>query len=235
MRELLARLLVAGLVTASFFASGDFSKRSTPEAGEGASRRLVDACAPNTVEEVLAKSHPAQTCCCVPTDYWTVWGIGWLSVLIAGGTAFVSWRAHRLARWRAMQGLRNYVRAWGDECVNVIQEGITCCFNEMSAADASRIAGLLSALIDRGRWHFENDRGQEYGRWKEGAYQGLAPAAIDFLKCAHNALVEVAREPDGRPVDRDALRKRLVSIRRRFVTELQEFLEPAKALREVSK
>ena len=155
-----------------------------------------------------------------------------LAAVVGLATLFLAWRANRLAKLQAAQYLRDCARTWGDEVVNVLQKAITGRFTSLTRKQASEIAGEVSALIDRGRFHFENDREKGYGQWKARGYQGLAPAAIQLVKDAHDALVSAANAPDD-AIDLVMLHDELVGIRRDFVSELQAYIEPGKMIRDL--
>ena len=148
-------------------------------------------------------------------------------------------RQFRLQRFQAEQALRNHARQWADEVVSVLQDGITHCFIYEQSPDSAvaslhftRVAGKMSELIDRGRWHFENDKDSGFGRWKEGAYQGLAPEAISVLKSAHVYLVRAAKDPDL--CLQDDLREALIRQKRAFVSEVQDFVQPSRSMNELA-
>ena len=150
-------------------------------------------------------------------------------------------RQIRLQRFQARQDLRNHARAWADEVVAVLQDGITHCFiykqnpdGAVTSLHFTRLAGKLSEFIDRGRWHFENDKDSGFGRWKEGAYQGLAPEAISVLKKAHGYLVGAAIHPPENPCCHDHLRENLTVQKRAFVSEVQDFVQPSRSINELA-
>ncbi len=149
-------------------------------------------------------------------------------------------RQIRLQQFQMRQDLRNHVRAWADEVVAVLQDGITHCFIYKQNPDGAvmslhftTLAGKISELIDRGRWHFENDKENGFGRWKEGAYQGLAPKAISVLKEAHGYFVGAAISPPGNPCRHDHLRENLTARKRTFVSEVQDFVQPSRSINEL--
>lgn len=177
------------------------------------------------------------------TPDWSA-AISLVAMLVSVGFSFIAWAATRkqirLQRFQARQTLRNHARAWADEAVGTLQEGITQCFIYMQNPDSvaaslyfTRLAGKLSELIDRGRWHFENDKDSGFGQWKEGAFQGLAPKAIAVLKKAHHQFVGAANDPPKEPCGYDCLRGRLTVHKREFVSEVQEFVKPSQSMEEV--
>ena len=95
----------------------------------------------------------------------------------------------RLQRWQARQDLRNHTRAWAEEVVEVLQDGITHCFifqkgleDKATSLHFTQLAGKISELIDCGRWHFENDKRSGYGRWKEGAFPRIGTEGDQYLE-----------------------------------------------------
>ena len=96
------------------------------------------------------------------------------------------------------------------------------------------LAGRLSELIDRGRFHFENDRSSRFGKWKEPAYQGLRHPALDVLDKPRKRLAAAAK-PDkcACPCCLEQIREDLVNQRRAFVSHVQRFVQPAASMREI--
>ncbi|MXY58176.1 MAG: hypothetical protein F4029_06535 [Gammaproteobacteria bacterium] len=173
-------------------------------------------------------------------------GIAFLAMVVSSCFATVAIMATRrgvaVQRFQARQEIRSTARAWGNQVLEVLQEGITHCFlykEEPKGGCAKReftlLVGKVSELIDRGRWHFENDRESGFGRWKEGAYQGLAPETISILKRVHGDLVGAAVNPPERDCCWDHLRDKLTGAKRAFVSEVQDFVQPSQSLREVGK
>ena len=89
-----------------------------------------------------------------------------------------------------------------------------------------RLAGKRSALIDRGRWLFENVKDTRYGHWKESAYQGFRPEILDVVLEAYKVVEKeaVSDELDG---------KHLVETKRRFVSRIQDLVKPSRAREEL--
>ena len=171
--------------------------------------------------------------------------IALVAMIMSGGFSLIAYRETRkqvrLQRFQARQELRNHARAWADEVVENMQDGITHCFiykrnpdYAVASLQFTRLAGKLSELIDRGRWHFENNKDNCFGEWKEGAYQGLAPKAIHFMKQAHELLAAAAVKPPGTSCDYDNLRRNLTRKKRDFVSTVQNFVQPSRSIGELS-
>ena len=170
--------------------------------------------------------------------------IALVAMIMSGGFSLIACRETkkqgRLQRFQARQNLRNHARAWADEVVANMQDGITQCFiyernpdNAVASLQFTRLAGKMSELIDRGRWHFENDKASGFGEWKEGAYQGLAPEAIHVMKKAHGYLVSAAVNPSDTSYDYGDLRTNLTMHKREFVSEVQDFVQPSRSIGEL--
>ena len=177
-------------------------------------------------------------------DIWSA-GIAVLAMIVSSCFATVAIMSTRrgiaLQRFQARQEMRNRAAAWADQVVEILQDGITKCFlykQDPNEGHPKRhftlLAGKTSELIDRGRWHFENDRESGFGMWKEGGYQGLAPKTISILKRAHGDLVGAAIKPPERDCCWDHLRDTLTKAKRAFVSEVQDFVQPSQSWGEVS-
>lgn len=81
----------------------------------------------------------------------------------------------------------------------------------------------LSALIDRGRFFVPNYTPDEIGLHKPPAFRGVRHAALDYLVAAERVLSDA--EPEY--VEQfGSIRGTLVVIKREFVSEIQEILDP---------
>ena len=121
------------------------------------------------------------------------------------------------------------LQKWADEVVDVITETIFLCDldpREMQAGEFfSRCHAnrqKISALIDRGRFFFQNEYRDKYGRLKPTAYQGLRQRVLDQVV----AVYDVTREFT---IDSPNLefRSALWKLRQNFVSELQNILNPS--------
>jgi len=81
----------------------------------------------------------------------------------------------------------------------------------------------LSALIDEGRFFFENKRHPTFGAEKPPAYQGFRPKLLDYLVAVHDWLKGYSQPLDS--VNGAACSEIWMS-KREFVSELQRIIEP---------
>lgn len=136
----------------------------------------------------------------------------------------------RMERFCLEQEQRERVRSWGDEVVGAMQaaiDGAAVAQKDASwQAERVELAGRLSELTDRGRWLFENVKDTQYGKWKEGAYQGFRPKVLDVVLEAFNLV-----RPKGEDEALD--RKALIDKKREFVSEIQELVKPSLARSEL--
>lgn len=135
----------------------------------------------------------------------------------------------RMERFRLEQEQRERVRSWGDEVVSSMQAAIDCAAvaqkDGRREAERVELAGKLSELTDRGRWLFENEKDTEFGRWKDGAYQGFRPKVLDVVLDAF----DLVRPEEDEELDKKAL----IDTKRRFVSEIQELVKPSLAREEL--
>ena len=90
----------------------------------------------------------------------------------------------------------------------------------------------LSSLIDQGRWFFENDTDNGYGLWKQAAYRGIAPQAISCIK----EVLLLVEGLDYMKIDSNPCQRQpIVDQKRRFVSEIQEFVEPSQVHEELTR
>jgi len=81
----------------------------------------------------------------------------------------------------------------------------------------------LTSLIDEGRFVFENERSDGYGKEKPHAYQGYRPDVLDYLVDAYNILKEI---DVAASTERDGGCEPLISLKREFVSDIQDAIEP---------
>jgi hypothetical protein len=136
-----------------------------------------------------------------------------------------------LQHFNATSALNDKVHDWAKECVCTLSEAIL-----LSELDPKRAINYfemrnkhranLSALIDQGRWYFENDRTSGYGSWKRWANQGIAPEILELLKKALRDNIDKLnyRKRD----DNQEHRGELVDIKKAFTDKVQQYLEPDK-------
>jgi hypothetical protein len=81
----------------------------------------------------------------------------------------------------------------------------------------------LSALIDRGRFFIPNHLPETVGPGKPSAFRGLRHPALDYLVAAERLLAGPASDLSGVFPSAQAA---LVSMKRHFVSQIQEILDP---------
>lgn len=160
--------------------------------------------------------------------------LDWANLFLAGVAAFLGWYSGRAAERRAYRlGATTFtadwhrdLRTWASDAIDVLSEStyavpshnVTAQLSpELSRASRAR----LSALVDRGRFFLPNYNHDEIGTDRPLAYRGLRHPAIDLLVAAHDVL-ENGVNLDGFTSQRHAL----VTIRREFVSQIQEILDP---------
>ena len=161
-----------------------------------------------------------------------------LAAVTSGYFAFKSKRgfAKSLAvqKFNFQQSYRSAVVGWADEVVAVLSECVTICELDPKRAgnffdQRNRLRTRLSELIDRGRWFFENGKDSGFGHWKQGAYQGIAPESISCIK---TVLLCVEKLNYSEIDDNPSQRKQIVDHKRKFVSEIQDFVQPAETYKE---
>ena len=123
------------------------------------------------------------------------------------------------------------VREWADEGCNNIAKAIH--LNDIEdkqerVKQSIAIKAALSALIDRGRWYFPNQWQEEIGTNKETAYRGIRQKVLDPLVYSYDLIKKPSSVKNG------LNEGELVSLQRRFVSRVQEVLDPRKRDEEVA-
>jgi hypothetical protein len=121
------------------------------------------------------------------------------------------------------------MRKWADEACNILSAAVYACDlnpahkdgNFFSKRHELRVA--LSSLADRGRWFFPNLYHTEVGVEREGAYRGLRQPALDLLVKAYRIVGSMSYTDQNPNL---ALRDPLVKVKRKFVSEVQNYLDP---------
>jgi hypothetical protein len=119
------------------------------------------------------------------------------------------------------------LRAWASEAIDVLSEA---AYNAPGSTDPTpmpadvrtRCRHRLSALIDRGRFFLPNLRPDAKGAEKPSAFRGTRHAALDQLVLAEQVLAGTPLEGKEYP----SMRAALVAIKRDFVAEIQDILDP---------
>lgn len=130
------------------------------------------------------------------------------------------------------------LRQWASEVVTVLSEAMMLCYDDVIAHHGNRLIEprssllcRLSALIDRGRWFLPNEKTDLKGHLKPRAYQGFRPAALDALVEAFELLKKLSGTNSAQTAE---VRHQLVEIRRRFVSAIQEKLDPREREKQLS-
>ena len=122
------------------------------------------------------------------------------------------------------------LRKWAEEVSEQMTEAIFLC--DLNPAELAKgeffqkqhtIRTRLSALIDRGRWFLPNIKETEKGQHKPGAYRGSRQPALDYVVASFDLVTNLnclAQAPNKE------LQSQLSEIKREFVTELQNLLDP---------
>ncbi len=121
-----------------------------------------------------------------------------------------------VARIATLQDWRRDVREWAAEVIDEMSQVEQA---HAEASDRPVATYRLSALLDRGRHFFINERRDEHGVEKESAYRGWRHAALDPIEAA----IGVASLTRGLGKHRTAS-DALQSMRRHFVSRLQDVL-----------
>ena len=159
------------------------------------------------------------------------------SVVAAFVSGFLSIRAIRaqdLANRVQAAGVRNQyfveLRRWADEaCTSLSEADHLCDFDPSKTKEPSffeRHHGLrvqLSSLIDRGRWFFPNKFVDGVGTHKQAAFQGYRHEVLDSLVAGYQL---VCRLDHQHQATNHQIKGRLEEIRKTFVSQVQESLDP---------
>lgn len=166
----------------------------------------------------------------MPNDYLPFL-VGAMTGLLTGFAALAAFysanRQNQLSAAGVAGDWLRDLRAWASEAVDVLSESAYCCPEDLSSMSevehttVVRCRHRLSALIDRGRFLLPNEREEQHGLGKAGAYKGLRPAALDALVAAERLLGEKI-ELFALPSSKTAL----IYVRREFVSMVQGILDP---------
>lgn len=164
------------------------------------------------------------------------------SVLIAGVSALISaffaFRARRdtqIAQQAQLMALkRQYyseLQKWADQVVDILTAAIFLC--KLQDSDNTHdgdifhkwfsIREKLSSLIDQGRFFIPNEEIDIHGQSKPLAYRGFRPKHRNLLVVSYEALGKFDKESLNRNGN---LHNQLWEMRKEFVSELQEILDP---------
>jgi hypothetical protein len=121
------------------------------------------------------------------------------------------------------------LRKWADEACGTLSAAVHACDlnpahkdgNFFSKRHELRIA--LSSLADRGRWFFPNLHHTEVGVDKDEAFRGLRQPALGLLVKAYRLVGSMSYTDQQSNL---TLREPLVEVKRQFVSEVQNYLDP---------
>jgi type II secretory pathway pseudopilin PulG len=122
------------------------------------------------------------------------------------------------------------LRSWAERVLQLIGEAVFACdLDPKRQANPSffelrhKIARDLSVLLDQGRWFLPNEKADEHGVEKPGAYRGLRPEALNAVAEAFNLVDQMSYTDQA--VNK-AKREGLVEAKRNFTSEVQHALDP---------
>lgn len=122
------------------------------------------------------------------------------------------------------------VRGWAVDVCDCLSQAVHLCdLDPARTADPGfferrhRLLVQLSSLIDRGRWHFPNIPGSDFGDGREAAFRGFRDKTIDCIVSAYRVLEAVDYRSREGNIEKKAL---IVEEKKRFVSRIQEFLDP---------
>jgi hypothetical protein len=119
------------------------------------------------------------------------------------------------------------VRVWADKVCSQIAEAAHLLTEEEYISSRKAILSNISVLIDTGRWYFPNRWSDQIGNEKEPAYRGVRQPVLDTVVEAYDCIKA--------DVSTAARTKDLLMIQRRFVSQIQEVLDPVSREREIRK
>ena len=124
------------------------------------------------------------------------------------------------------------LRAWSDQLSDLLSDAIH--FSELDPSKCepgsffkrrNEIRVNLSSHIDKGRWFFSNLNTEEFGQHKEKAFRGYRQDVLNSLVASYDAVTKLNYlTQDGN----DQRRQELVDAKKKFVSEIQDVLNPTK-------
>lgn len=157
-----------------------------------------------------------------------------LSIISAAIFAWINYQRERLNQRIHYVNLRQQhflaLRVWSDQISDLFSEVIHFCELDPEKCPSGsfferrnkyRIA--LSSMIDRGRWFFPNLNTESHGQGKELAFRGYRQDVLNSLVDAYNSVTDINYVTRCR---NDDLKKRIVTAKKRFVSEIQSILDP---------
>ena len=162
----------------------------------------------------------------------------WLPILLSIFALCVSYIALKLSYFNTIQAYDNRLIAWASEVIQLMSDSIILCELDPEKMNGSEFFDLRNQirskymeLIDRGRWFYTNEKGNEYGQWKEGAYQGIAPRVISYIKDALGYIEQLNYTKKACTPDDKDLRIAIVESKRLFTSAIQAHISVNKTKR----
>ena len=129
------------------------------------------------------------------------------------------------------------LRLWANEVVNLMSKSGHLCDLDPSK-DSNFFVKIheykiqMSALIDQGRFFLPNSGRDEYGQHKPSAYRGFSSDSISAIKNGYDLLFKLDwYDQDPNKI----LRSDFMTVKREFVSSIQDKLDPEKFEREFKK
>lgn len=122
------------------------------------------------------------------------------------------------------------LQEWGDKAIDILTEAIFLCDHDptkMPDGDYFKMWIItrqkLSALIDQGRFFIPNENPELHGSNKPPAYRGFRPPVLECLVEAYELLRQLSFEQFE---PNKQIHKQLWNVRKNFVSQVQEILNP---------
>ncbi len=145
-----------------------------------------------------------------------------ISLVAAAASGYIAIRG----QWRQYF---TELRKWADEACDALSEAVHACELDPTRMGPNEFFNLrhklrcsFSSLLDRGRWFFPNLHHEEINIEREEAFRGLRQPALSALAKAYRLVGQMsytAPQPQ-------TLRGELVSEKRKFVSAVQDYLDP---------
>lgn len=173
-----------------------------------------------------------------------------LSIVVAAGSAIASFifsvRASRDTKKQYQMQLIGLIRdyysdlqRWADSVIEVSSEAIFLCDLDPKRMQEGEfftkwlgVKQRLSSLLDQGQFFLPNEYESAYGQHKHPAFRGFRRPELECLA----EMYEVLRQFDQNSQQHNrSLRSQLWDIRKQFVSQLQQTLDPRQRERELQK
>jgi hypothetical protein len=168
--------------------------------------------------------------------------IALLSVISVASFAWLNYQRERLNQRIQHANLRQQyfagLRVWAEQISDLLSQAIHLC--ELDPPRCRPITFFerrnnlrvpLSSFIDRGRWFFPNLHTEEYGQHKEKAFRGYRQDVLNSLVSAYKVIGELDYTEFK---NNRALKDKIVDAKKKFVSEIQDILNPNQRDKEFS-